>query len=80
MYYIIYSQSFLGGADYPIFGVSILVGRMVECGIRFFYFGRAPLGLFARLTYGGKSAGHQLAITSRLADLPTKVSYSWLVG
>ena len=66
------------------FGVSIYVGRLVECEILFrnCFLGRGPLrrgGLFlarfARLTLGGKPAGHQLVSP---ADLSTKVS--WLVG
>ena len=62
-----------------MYWVSILAGRVVECGVHFFLVGRGPLGWggllwlasLARLTLVGKSAGQQLA---SLADLPVKVS------
>ena len=37
------SQPFSGGADYPLHWVSALVGRIVQCGVRFLSFlGGAP--------------------------------------
>ena len=40
------SLSFPGGVDYPTYWVSILVGRLGECGMPFFFiFGRGALDL-----------------------------------
>ena len=63
----------------PTYRISIVVVRRIcECGIPFFFFRagprrlrRAGLARFVRLTQVGKSADHQLASP---ADLPTKLS------
>ena len=52
------SWSFLRGADYPTYWVSMLVGRIAECGIHFSVLGGGLSWLILQIS---KTVGHQLA-------------------